>query len=103
MAYKEIIDKINKRSAKIGIIGLGYVGLPLVIRFCEEGFSVTGFDVDPAKTGALNKGIYYIKHIPSPRIAGITKPAGNKAPAFVATTDMSQLKNMDAVIICVPT
>ncbi|MBI5885574.1 MAG: nucleotide sugar dehydrogenase [Deltaproteobacteria bacterium] len=96
------VKSIKDRKARIGVIGLGYVGLPLVIRFCEEGFRVTGFDVDTTKTGALNKGVSYIKHIPSSRIASITK-SGGKPPAFVATTDMSQLKNMDAVIICVPT
>lgn len=98
MAYKELIDKINKRSAKIGIIGLGYVGLPLVIRFCEEGFNVLGFDIDPDKVNKLNHGESYIKHIPSDTIQRL---AAQKV--FSATADMSKLKEADAIIICVPT
>src|SRR3972149_7305843 len=98
MAYKEIIDKINKRSAKIGIIGLGYVGLPLVIRFCEEGFNVLGFDIDPQKVSHLNQGNSYIKHIPSDTIQRL---AAKKV--FSATADMSKLREANAIIICVPT
>ena len=95
-------NAIKDKKAHIGIIGLGYVGLPLVLRFCEEGFRVTGFDVDASKTDALNKGLSYIKHIPSSKIASVVKPKG-KTPPFTATTDMSLLKKADAVIICVPT
>lgn len=98
MAYKELIDKISKRSAKIGIIGLGYVGLPLVIRFCEEGFNVLGFDIDPDKVNRLNHGESYIKHIPSDTIKSFVSKG-----LFSATTDMSKLKEADAIIICVPT
>ncbi len=98
MAYNELISKIERRSACIGVIGLGYVGLPLVLRFCEEGFKVTGFDVDPAKVESLNQGKSYIKHIRSESISRFS--ASN---SFHATTDMSQLKDVDAIIICVPT
>lgn len=99
---ENIIKSIKDKKARIGVIGLGYVGLPLVIRFCEEGFRVTGFDVDATKTAALNKGLSYIKHIPSATIAALAKPK-DKEPAFKATTDMSLIKTVDAVIICVPT
>ena len=58
-----LLRKIRSRQAGIGVIGLGYVGLPLVIEFCRAGFPVTGFDVDPKKVGSLKKGRSYIKHI----------------------------------------
>ena len=60
----DLLSKIEERSAKIGIIGLGYVGLPLALRFCQENFKVMGFDSDPKKVKMLNQGISYIKHIP---------------------------------------
>lgn len=91
---------INEKKARIGVIGLGYVGLPIVLRFCEEGLPVTGFDVDPEKIRLIRKGQSYIKHIPSEKIA---KFAGGKTPSLSVTTDMSELAKMDAVIICVPT
>ena len=53
---KELIQRSQSKKARIGVIGLGYVGLPLVIRFCEEGFTVTGFDIDPAKVASINAG-----------------------------------------------
>ena len=71
-----------------------------MIRFCEEGFRVIGFDVDPAKIESVNKGKSYIKHIPSEKIASFVK---KPSPSFEATTDMSNLKRADAIIICVPT
>lgn len=94
----QLIEKIKSRKARIGIIGLGYVGLPLVIRYCEEGFRVTGFDIDLKKVEKLNRGESYIRHIPS----GKTKEIRGKK-IFEATTDYSKLKDMDCVIICVPT
>lgn len=98
MTYQGLVTKIENRSAGIGIIGLGYVGLPLVLRFCEEGFKVTGFDVDHAKVESLNQGRSYIKHIPSGYISSFSSVG-----VFQATTDMTQLKDVDAIIICVPT
>ena len=65
----ELIKKIKPKEAKIGVIGLGYVGLPLVIRFCEENFHVIGFDVDSSKVEKLNRGQSYIKHIHYPALA----------------------------------
>lgn len=91
-----LIEKINRKEAHIGIIGLGYVGLPLVIEFCKAGFHVTGFDVDPEKTDMLSRGQSYIKHIESERIR-------QYAPLLSATTDFSGLSDVDCIIICVPT
>lgn len=91
---------IREKKAHIGVIGLGYVGLPIVLRYCEEGLQVTGFDVDPEKIRLLKKGKSYIKHIPSEKIARFT--SGRKPGLFV-TTDMDKLADMDAIIICVPT
>jgi UDP-N-acetyl-D-glucosamine dehydrogenase len=96
----ELIDKIESKEARIGIIGLGYVGLPLVLRFCEEGFTVIGFDVDPEKVKNINRGKSYIKHIPSEKIKSFVN--GNP-PALTSTTDMSILSKVDVAIICVPT
>src|SRR5512138_1305464 len=88
-------DAIKSRNAKVGIIGLGYVGLPLACLFAEKGFSATGFDVDAPKVAALNAGRSYIKHIPSKRIAALRK--GGK---FEASDDFDRLKQMDVIIIC---
>lgn len=98
--YSALEALIKEKKARIGVIGLGYVGLPIVLRFCEEGFPVTGFDVDPEKIKLLRKGKSYIKHIPSDRIKRFI--AGKK-PSLTVTTDMAELAKMDAVIICVPT
>ncbi|MBI5468041.1 MAG: nucleotide sugar dehydrogenase [Deltaproteobacteria bacterium] len=98
--YEKLFVSIEKKEARIGIIGLGYVGLPIVLRFCEEGFRVIGFDVDPAKVASLNKGKSYIRHIPSEKIAPLV---GKKSPRFAATADMSRLTEADVIIICVPT
>ncbi len=91
-----LIEKIASKTANVGIIGLGYVGLPLVIEFCKAGFQVTGFDVDPEKVQMLEEGKSYIKHIESSLIA-------QKSSDFSPTTDFTQLARMDCIIICVPT
>jgi UDP-N-acetyl-D-glucosamine dehydrogenase len=88
----------GSKSLNIGIIGCGYVGLPLALRFCEMGHRVTGFDTDPEKVRKLNAGKSYILHIPE---TTITKLVGEKK--FDATTDFACLKEKDAVLICVPT
>jgi UDP-N-acetyl-D-glucosamine dehydrogenase len=93
----QIIDRFNSRQAVIGIVGLGYVGLPLMLRYTGVGFRVLGIDIDPAKVEKLNAGQTYIEHIPSDRIAHAVK-AG-----FAATTDFSRAGEADALIICVPT
>ncbi len=90
-----LLQKIKSRKAKIGIIGLGYVGLPLVIEFCKKGFPVTGFDIDPTKVEMLKEGKSYIKHIDSSDITTHRE--------FHPTTVFSELTDMDCIIICVPT
>ena len=99
-AYERLLNKIERKEAVVGIIGLGYVGLPLLIRFCEEGFRVIGFDRDVRKVRALNRGSSYIKHIPGDSVKRLS---AKRPPAFIATTETGRLKEADAVIICVPT
>ena len=92
----ELLKKIESKEANIGVVGLGYVGLPLAIEFCKAGFKVIGFDIDEKKVELLKQGKSYIKHIDSSRITG-------NGSRFSPTTDFSKLSNMDCVIICVPT
>lgn len=92
-----LLAKLHNKQAVVGVIGLGYVGLPLALRFCGAGFRVLGFDIDPRKTAALNAGESYIGHIPSSRIA----QAG--LAGFSATADFSRIAEVDALLICVPT
>jgi UDP-N-acetyl-D-glucosamine dehydrogenase len=94
-------EKIDAKQALVGIIGLGYVGLPLVLRFCEVGFRVLGFDTDPKKVDLLNRGESYIKHIPAAKLAELIKP--QSGAQFAATHDMGHLGEPDVLIICVPT
>ena len=77
-----LAEKIKSKKAQIGIIGLGYVGLPLVIEFCKAGFNVTGFDIDANKVTLLKKGESYIKHIDRSRIAPLVHPSP-KGPVTV--------------------
>jgi UDP-N-acetyl-D-glucosamine dehydrogenase len=91
-----LISKIESREAKVGVIGLGYVGLPLVIEFCKKGFYVAGFDIDAEKVKLLKQGKSYIKHIDLSLLA----PHDSR---FTPTDDFSRLSEMDCVIICVPT
>lgn len=98
MTHKSaLLDKIADKSAHIGVVGLGYVGLPLALRFAEAGFPVTGFDIDDKKVKALNAGQSYIAQIPAARIA---EAVANK---LSATGDFSRSHEMDALIVCVPT
>ena len=90
-------SQIQNRDVRVAIIGLGYVGLPLVIRFSQEGFSVTGFDIDEEKVKLLNAGKSYIKHIKADDIAAMS------ANGFKATSDFSKIAEVDVIIICVPT
>jgi UDP-N-acetyl-D-glucosamine dehydrogenase len=98
MVKDELIERIRAHKARIGIVGLGYVGLPLVLRFGEERFPVMGFDVDPVKVGKLNAGESYIRHIPAARLQTLVKDR-----QFEATTDFTRLGEADCIIICVPT
>lgn len=91
------IQNVENRTTRIGIIGMGYVGLPLSLLFSEERFAVTGFDIDGKKVSALNSGGSYIVRIPGTEIQAAQKHG------FRATSDYSEISNVDVVIICVPT
>lgn len=90
--------RIKSKEAHIGIIGMGYVGLPLVKTFLSREFTVTGFDIDEKKVRMLNRGESYIKHVPAEEVKSYIKKK-----KFQATTDFENLKRVDVVIICVPT
>jgi UDP-N-acetyl-D-glucosamine dehydrogenase len=94
----DTLERIKKKQAKIGVIGLGYVGLPLAVEFARAGFDVTGFDVDAAKTAQIEAGRSYIPDVPVADVAAMVK-----AGRLHATTDMTGLGAMDAIDICVPT
>jgi UDP-N-acetyl-D-glucosamine dehydrogenase len=85
-------------SKNVGVIGLGYVGLPLLREFLDKGFRAIGFDIDPEKVDKLNRGESYIKHIPDKLIRSWVE-----SDRFLATTDFTKLKDIDAILICVPT
>ncbi len=93
-----VLEKIAARSATVGVIGLGYAGLPLVIQFVKAGFKCYGFDVDREKIKCLEMGTSYIKHIPDEEMQLLKANGG-----FHPTTDFAHLKQTDCVIICVPT
>jgi UDP-N-acetyl-D-glucosamine dehydrogenase len=95
---KQLLERIGSREAVVGIIGQGYVGLPLALTFAEAGFRVIGFDLDEAKVAGLNRGESHIKHVGTDRVA--------KAVAelrFSASADFGRLTDCDAILICVPT
>ena len=94
----ELLQKIADKRARIGIIGLGYVGLPLAVEFARAGFHVVGYDVDASKTSTLNGGVSYIPDVPTEHVAEIVQ-----AGTFRATTDASELATVDVIDICVPT
>ncbi len=91
-------DAIKRRTARVGIVGMGYVGLPLMRTFCRAGFRCIGYDSDTAKVDKLNAGRSYIKHIPSSLIKEVVQ--GGR---FQATADPKALRMCDAILICVPT
>src|SRR5690349_16792787 len=93
-----LVDRIRARQARVGVIGLGYVGLPLAVEFARAGFDVTGFDVDQAKASQINAGWSYIPDVAAEDVAAMIA-----AGRLRATTDMTALGAMDAVDICVPT
>jgi UDP-N-acetyl-D-glucosamine dehydrogenase len=99
MSTKEtLINKMNDKTARIAILGLGYVGLPLAVVFAEAGFTVTGIDPDVRKSDSVKKGVSYIPDISTERLAPLVKSG-----RLTASTDFSVLKDMDAASICVPT
>jgi UDP-N-acetyl-D-glucosamine dehydrogenase len=94
----QLRTKISDRTAVIGIIGMGYVGLPLALTFSEKGFRVLGFDVDPSKIDALRLGVSYIKHLDRERLK-VARSSGR----LEATAEFARLSEPDAILICVPT
>ena len=92
-----LANRLNHKQAVIGIVGLGYVGLPLMLRYCEVGYKVIGFDIDRSKVAALTEGKSYIEHISAAAISQAV------AMGLEATTDFSRSIEADALILCVPT
>ncbi|MHB0987173.1 MAG: nucleotide sugar dehydrogenase [Bellilinea sp.] len=93
-----LIEKLRSRTAKVAVVGMGYVGLPLAVVFAEAGFQVTGIDLDARKVETLNRQESYILDVPTAQVADLVKKGLLKA-----TTDYSVIRGMDAVSICVPT
>ena len=91
-----MLARLNDKTATIGIVGLGYVGLPLLLWYCEAGCNVIGFDIDAEKTEILENAESFVQHISSARVAAAWRN-------FSATTDVSHILSCDAVILCVPT
>jgi len=94
----ELISRITNKQAQVGVIGLGYVGLPLLAEFAAKGFTGTGFEVDESKAAQLNAGTSYIGDVPSSKVKQLVD-----AKRLSATTDFDHLAECDAIIICVPT
>jgi UDP-N-acetyl-D-glucosamine dehydrogenase len=94
----ELINRVETRQARVGVIGLGYVGLPLAVVFAEAGYQVRGIDIDPAKVDALNRGVSPVEDIPSERVAPLVQNG-----TLSATTRYDALAECDTVSICVPT
>ncbi|ODT06438.1 MAG: hypothetical protein ABS35_45915 [Kaistia sp. SCN 65-12] len=92
------LARIATKNYRIGIIGLGYVGIPLALTACKAGFQVVGFDIDAKRVAQINRGESFIKHIPTEAIASAIKEE-----RFRATTDFDELRDIDAIIIAVPT
>jgi UDP-N-acetyl-D-glucosamine dehydrogenase len=93
----DLLEKLKNKDAHIGVIGMGYVGLPLMLRYNAVGYPVTGFDVDQTKVDKLYDGKTYIEHIDEDAIETAMKGG------MAATIDFSKIKDMDAIILCVPT
>jgi UDP-N-acetyl-D-glucosamine dehydrogenase len=93
-----LLDRIRRREAKVGVVGLGYVGLPLGMAFAEAGFQVTGLDIDARKVKSITEGESYIRHIPSEPLGKLTRSG-----KLEATTQFARVQALDCVVICVPT
>ena len=105
LQQNDLIQRIERKNAMVGIVGLGYVGLPLLLRCCEAGYNVIGFDINEDKITSLSKGKSYIEHISDDRIltySSTTQQLSNSG-TFQATCDFSQALEADVLILCVPT
>ena len=98
MKTKAFLEKIEQHDATIGVVGLGYVGLPLVLTFGKKKFKIIGFDIDQKKTESLQAGESYIRHIPNERIAALVE-----SECFKPTTHFELISECDAILLCVPT
>jgi len=97
-SFHQLSDKIRQKTARVGIVGLGYVGLPLAVEYAKAGYAVTGIDVMDTKVSALNSGDSYVQDVPGDEVAGLV--AKRK---LNATTDFSVISELDTINICVPT
>src|SRR5207244_851501 len=93
-----LVERLQRREATVGVIGLGYVGLPLARAFAEAGYKVIGFDVDARKVERLERGESYIQAVPTPILQGLREKG-----RFRATTDFERIRELDTMSICVPT
>lgn len=96
--FDRLADKIRTRTARVGVVGMGYVGLPLAVEYAKVGFAVTGIDIQPSKIETLNKGQSYIQDVPTSEVCELVE-----ARKLFATTDFSVIADLDTVNICVPT
>ena len=92
--HTALLDRLNDRSARVGVIGLGYVGLPLAMTAARAGFTVTGFDIDPSKIVSIDAGKSYIEAVPDGVLSELTA-----ARRFAATTDFAGLADCDVIVI----
>src|SRR3954467_6569652 len=93
-----LLERITSRRARAGVVGLGYVGLPLAVELARAGFETVGIDLDPAKVAAVNRGESYIPDVPGPEVAALASSG-----RLSATTDFAVVSSLDTVNICVPT
>jgi UDP-N-acetyl-D-glucosamine dehydrogenase len=98
MIRSELENLIAEKRAFVGVVGLGYVGLPLIVEFCLKGFNGIGFEVDAKKSADINNGLSHIVDVPDENVRKCIDSG-----KLAATTDFSRLANCDVVIICVPT
>src|SRR5580765_369951 len=97
-AAERLLSRLDQRTARLGVIGLGYVGLPLAVEFAQAGFEVTGIDIDEGRVRELSRGKSYIQDVPTSEVRALVRSGHLKA-----TADFSVLRKVDAVNVCVPT
>src|SRR3954463_6828637 len=97
-AATRIEERLKRRTARVGVIGLGYVGLPLAVEFAKAGIRVTGFEIDQSRVDRLNRGRSYIQDVPTPVLRDLVRKG-----MLRATMNFDELRGMDAIDICVPT